>query len=49
MNRALTIQDLETLLRDFSDQEKQEDLTFEHIMKAVADHCLISTVGGYDQ
>jgi chromosomal replication initiator protein len=38
MNRALTIQDLETLLRDTIDQEKQEDLTFEHIMKAVADH-----------
>lgn len=38
MNRPLTIQDLETLLRDTIDQEKQEDLTFEHIMKAVAEH-----------
>jgi chromosomal replication initiator protein len=38
MNRALTVQDLETLLRDTIDQEKQEDLSFEHIMKAVADH-----------
>jgi len=38
MNRPLTIQDLETLLRDTIDQEKQDDLTFEHIMKAVADH-----------
>lgn len=38
MNRSLTIQDLESLLRDTIDQEKQEDLTFEHIMKAVADH-----------
>ena len=38
MNRALTIQDLETLLRDTIDQEKQDDLTFEHIMKTVADH-----------
>jgi len=38
MNRALTVQDLETLLRDTLDQEKQDDLTFEHIMKTVADH-----------
>jgi chromosomal replication initiator protein len=36
--RTLTIADLETLLRDTIDQEKQETLTFEHIMKAVADH-----------
>jgi len=38
INRPLTIPDLETLLRDTLDQEKQEDLTFEHIMKTVADH-----------
>lgn len=38
MNRALTVQDLESLLRDTIDQEKQDDLTFEHIMKAVAEH-----------
>jgi len=38
INRPLTIQDLETLLRDTIDQEKQEDLTFEQIMKTVADH-----------
>ena len=38
INRPLTIQDLETLLRDALDQEKQEDLTFEQIMKTVADH-----------
>lgn len=37
-NRALTVQDLEMLLRDLIDQEKQEDLTFEQIMKTVADH-----------
>jgi chromosomal replication initiator protein len=36
--RVLTIADLENLLRDTIDQEKQETLTFEHIMKAVADH-----------
>ncbi len=38
INRPLTIQDLETLLRDTLDQEKQEDLTFEQIMKTVADY-----------
>ena len=38
INRPLTITDLETLLRDTLDQEKQEDLTFEQIMKTVADH-----------
>ena len=38
INRPLTIADLETLLRDTLDQEKQDDLTFEQIMKAVADH-----------
>ncbi|MEI6564456.1 MAG: chromosomal replication initiator protein DnaA [bacterium] len=38
MNRALTIHDLETLLRDTIDQEKQEDLSFEIIMKTVAEH-----------
>lgn len=36
--RTLVIADLENLLRDTIDQEKQETLTFEHIMKAVADH-----------
>jgi chromosomal replication initiator protein len=38
INRPLTIQDLETLLRDTLDQEKQETLTFDQIMKTVADH-----------
>ena len=38
INRPLAISDLETLLRDMIDQEKQEDLTFEQIMKTVADH-----------
>lgn len=38
INRPLTIQDLETLLRDAIDQEKQEDLTFEQIMKTVAEY-----------
>jgi chromosomal replication initiator protein len=38
INRPLTIADLETLLRDTLDQEKQDDLTFEQIMKTVADH-----------
>lgn len=38
INRPLTISDLETLLRDTLDQEKQDDLTFEQIMKTVADH-----------
>ena len=36
--RSLSVADLENLLRDTIDQEKQEALTFEHIMKAVADH-----------
>lgn len=38
INRPLTVTDLENLLRDMIDQEKQEDLTFEQIMKIVADH-----------
>ena len=38
INRPLTISDLETLLRDTLDQERQDDLTFEQIMKTVADH-----------
>ena len=38
INRPLTVADLETLLRDTLDQEKQDDLTFEQIMKTVADH-----------
>jgi chromosomal replication initiator protein len=38
INRPLTIQDLETLLRDAIDQDKQEDLTFEQIMKTVAEY-----------
>ncbi len=36
--RPLSVTDLENLLRDTIDQEKQETLTFEHIMKTVADH-----------
>jgi chromosomal replication initiator protein len=36
--RPLTLQDAENLLRDTLDQEKQETLTFELIMKAVADY-----------
>jgi chromosomal replication initiator protein len=37
-NRAVTVTDAENLLRDVIDQEKQESLTFEQIMKTVADH-----------
>lgn len=37
-NRTLTLSDAENLLRDIIDQEKQETLTFEQIMKTVADH-----------
>jgi chromosomal replication initiator protein len=38
IGRPVTIADLENLLRDTIDTEKQESLTFEHIMKTVADH-----------
>jgi chromosomal replication initiator protein len=36
--RALTVPEIENLLRDMMDQEKQEALTFETIMKTVADY-----------
>ncbi len=38
INRPVTLADAENLLRDTLDQEKQEALTFEQIMKATADH-----------
>jgi len=39
MGRPLTLQgDVEPLLRDMMDQDRQEALTFEQIMKTVADH-----------
>ncbi len=38
IGRPITVQDLESLLRDTIDTEKQETLTFEQIMKTVADH-----------
>ncbi len=38
IGRPVTVTDLESLLRDTIDTEKQEALTFEHIMKTVADH-----------
>jgi chromosomal replication initiator protein len=38
IGRPVTVNDLESLLRDTIDTEKQEALTFEHIMKTVADH-----------
>jgi chromosomal replication initiator protein len=38
INRPITLADAENLLRDTIDQEKQEALTFEQIMKTVADH-----------
>ncbi len=36
--RPLTLQDVEPLLRDMVDQDRMEALTFEQIMKTVADH-----------
>lgn len=38
VGKPLAIEDVEPLLRDMMDQEKQEALTFEQIMKTVADH-----------
>ena len=38
IGRPLTVHDAESLLRDTIDNEKQDALTFEQIMKAVADH-----------
>lgn len=38
IGRPLTVSDAESLLRDTIDTEKQDALTFEQIMKAVADH-----------
>lgn len=38
IGRPVTVQDLESLLRDTIDTEKQDALTFEQIMKTVADH-----------
>jgi chromosomal replication initiator protein len=38
INRPLTVTDLESLLRDAIDQERQDILSFEQIMKTVADH-----------
>lgn len=38
IGRPVTVAELENLLRDTIDTEKQEALTFEHIMKTVADH-----------
>ena len=38
IGRPLTVNDAESLLRDTIDNEKQDALTFEQIMKTVADH-----------
>ena len=38
IGRPLTVHDAESLLRDTIDNEKQDALTFEQIMKTVADH-----------
>ncbi len=38
VNRPVTLADAENLLRDTLDQEKQEALTFEQIIKTTADH-----------